>query len=251
MVTAMLVREARRRAGLSQVELAERLRRTQSSIARWEAGARTPSLEVVREVAAACGLEFTFGFARADDSYDWLIDRQLELAPDERLARMLAATDFDPLAVLAALHEHRLPYVLIGEVAAVLHGCPLTLDRKLLAITPHPDDRDGLEDALRSLGATAHAVSDEFDGLHGVEPWSLTDGATIEVIRTPAGTHGYADLRRDARAVALGQRLPAVPVASIADLARIADASPRPVDQAWKTVLWRVAERTADGSRAA
>src|SRR5438309_11144439 len=112
MVTATLIREARRRAGLSQVELAERLSRPQSSVARWERGARTPSLEVVREVAQACGLELTFGFARADDSYDWLIDRQLELPPAERLARMLGGIDFEPLSVLQALHERRVSYVL-------------------------------------------------------------------------------------------------------------------------------------------
>src|SRR5207237_7945578 len=101
---------ARRRAGLSQADLADRLGRPQSSVARWEAGARTPSMEVVREVARACGLELTFGFARADDSYDWLIDRQLELAPAERLARMLGSTHFDPLSALQALDERRVAY---------------------------------------------------------------------------------------------------------------------------------------------
>ena len=244
MVTGTLIREARKRAGLSQAELAARLGRPQSSVGRWEAGLRTPSLEVVREVARACGLELRFGFARADDSYDWLIERQLELKPAERLRRMLDGVSFDPLPVLRAFHEWRVSYVLIGELAAVLHGCPLTLDRRLLAVAPRAADKIRVAAGLRSLGAATDATGDEFHGLHTVEPWSLRDGSTIEIVPTPAGTHGFNDLRRDAQPFNLGTGLPAVPVASVADLARIAEASPRPVDQAWRTVLRTLAERT-------
>jgi transcriptional regulator with XRE-family HTH domain len=251
MVTAMLIREARRRAGLSQADLAGRLGRPQSSVGRWEAGTRTPSLEVVRDVAEACGLELTLGFARADDSYDWLINRQLELAPSERLARMLASADFDPLKVLEMLDSSLVDYVLIGEVAAVLRGCPITLDCALLAITPRPEHLERLEDALSSLGATRQPVADEFHGLHAVEPWVLLDGATVEIVRLPAGTHGFADLRRDARPLRVGSAIGSGLVASVADLARIAEASPRPLDRAWRTALRTVAEQDADRNSAA
>ena len=244
MVTAALIREARKRAGLSQAELAARLGRPQSAVARWESGLRTPSLEVVREVARACELELRFGFARIDDSYDWLIDRQLELEPVARLSGMLNGVAFEPLPTLQALHDWGVTYVLIGEVAAVLHGCPITLDRELLAVTPRSADTDRLGAALRSLGAVPERGGDEYHGLHTVEPWTLPTGGTIEVVPTPAGTQGFSDLRRDARLVELGPGLPSVPVAWIADLVRIADASPRPVDQAWRSALRTLAERT-------
>lgn len=47
----------------------------------------TPSLESVREVVRACGLELTFGLANADEHrHDAaLIDRSLRLTPAERL----------------------------------------------------------------------------------------------------------------------------------------------------------------------
>jgi transcriptional regulator with XRE-family HTH domain len=86
MVTADLIREARLRAGLSQVELGRRLGKPQSTIARWETGAATPSLEAVRIAVRACGLELTFGIANYDDSYLSHIDRYLNLAPAERLS---------------------------------------------------------------------------------------------------------------------------------------------------------------------
>lgn len=54
--TADLIVEARRRADLSQSELAERTGPAQASIARWERG-DAPSLETVREVVEACGLD--------------------------------------------------------------------------------------------------------------------------------------------------------------------------------------------------
>ena len=85
MLSADLVREARLRAGLTQAELGRRLGKPQSTIARWESGAARPSLEKLREAVRACGLELTFGLANYDDSYLSHINRQLTLAPGERL----------------------------------------------------------------------------------------------------------------------------------------------------------------------
>jgi transcriptional regulator with XRE-family HTH domain len=243
MITPLVIREARKRAGLSQAELAERLGRPQSSVGRWETGRRTPSLEVVREVARACGLDLTYGLARADDSYDWLIDQQLALSPSERLARMHSGTG-DPISVLDVLQAATVDFVLVGEVAAALRGCPISLDRNVVSVVPRRGLDDVLTGSLRSIGAVTLAVVDEFTGVHAVEPWVLADGATLEVVQVPAGTHGFDDLRRDAEPLAAGGSARPL-VASAADLARIADASPRPVDRAWRTALRTLAERTA------
>ena len=61
-----LVREARRRAGLSQAELAARVGTTQSAIARLERGRASPSFRRVRELVAACGLELRVHLAPPD-----------------------------------------------------------------------------------------------------------------------------------------------------------------------------------------
>ncbi|MPZ88055.1 MAG: helix-turn-helix domain-containing protein [Nitriliruptorales bacterium] len=52
-----MVREARRRAGLSQVELARRAGVTQSVVSAYESGARQPSLPTLRKLVAAAGVE--------------------------------------------------------------------------------------------------------------------------------------------------------------------------------------------------
>jgi transcriptional regulator with XRE-family HTH domain len=89
MVSADLIRQARLRAGLTQRELGERIRRPQSQIARWESGRVEPSLETLRRVVRACGLELTYGLANYDDSYVPYIERLLELSPEERIENAL------------------------------------------------------------------------------------------------------------------------------------------------------------------
>ena len=71
--------------------------RSQSQIARWERGDVKPSLETLRELIRACGLELTFRVATRDDSYLSHINGQLRLSPAERVARMehIAAVQLD------------------------------------------------------------------------------------------------------------------------------------------------------------
>ena len=90
MISGDLLREARLRAGLTQAELARRAGTSQPAIARWESGAVQPSLERLRELIRACGLELTYGLANYDDSYVSHINRQLSLSPAERVRDMAA-----------------------------------------------------------------------------------------------------------------------------------------------------------------
>lgn len=57
--------EARRRAGLTQTELARRAAVTQSVISAYESGARQPSLPVLERLVAATGLELELHVRRA------------------------------------------------------------------------------------------------------------------------------------------------------------------------------------------
>lgn len=52
-----ILRQARRRSGLSQAQLAQRARTTQSVVSAYESGARQPSLPMLRRLVAATGLE--------------------------------------------------------------------------------------------------------------------------------------------------------------------------------------------------
>jgi transcriptional regulator with XRE-family HTH domain len=89
-----LIREARRRAGLTQAELAERLGTTQSAIARLERGGTEPSFERVVDAARACGLELVPQLLPADDA-DWSVaSTNLLVDPETRVRRHQAALRF-------------------------------------------------------------------------------------------------------------------------------------------------------------
>jgi transcriptional regulator with XRE-family HTH domain len=79
-----LVRDARRRAGLSQAELARRIGTAQPVVSRWERGADEPRLSTLQRVLAACGLRLVLG-VEPDDVDRAQIRQQLALTPDERL----------------------------------------------------------------------------------------------------------------------------------------------------------------------
>jgi transcriptional regulator with XRE-family HTH domain len=87
------IREARKRAGLSQRELAEQLGTTQAVIARWEIGQRSPSLERVVEAVRACGLDLAVRIVNADDQHAGLVREALSMSPGERLDRLASSRD--------------------------------------------------------------------------------------------------------------------------------------------------------------
>ena len=68
MIGGELVREARKRAALTQRELAERAGTTQSAIARLESGRTSPSLEDVQRLMRLAGFELLVELAPFDDS---------------------------------------------------------------------------------------------------------------------------------------------------------------------------------------
>jgi transcriptional regulator with XRE-family HTH domain len=86
-----LVREARRRAGLTQTQLAERVGTTQSAIARLERGVGSPTLERISELVGACGLEVQVRLV-PEDADGWAMTRaSAGLSPTARVAKSLGA----------------------------------------------------------------------------------------------------------------------------------------------------------------
>jgi transcriptional regulator with XRE-family HTH domain len=69
MIGGELVREARRRAGLTQRELAARAGTTQSASARRESGRTSPSFEQVERLLKLCGFSMIVSLATYDDSH--------------------------------------------------------------------------------------------------------------------------------------------------------------------------------------
>ncbi|MAG31992.1 MAG: hypothetical protein CL908_13990 [Deltaproteobacteria bacterium] len=94
MLEVQLLREARRRAGLTQRELADQLGTTQSSIARLESGVVSPTFATLRSAIEACGFEIRVGLGEPDPETDTLFDQTLALTPSERIRQAMRVTRF-------------------------------------------------------------------------------------------------------------------------------------------------------------
>lgn len=145
---------------------------------------------------------------------------------------------FDPELLLKTLTRHRVKFVLIGALAARLHGFPrLTADAD---VTPANDKRnlERLASALKDLDAKVYTESVPeglaFDrsaaALSRAAMWNLvTNAGRLDIAFLPAGTKGYEDLARDAeRFEAFGVRFLA---ASLDDIIRSKEATGRAKDE--------------------
>ena len=91
---ATLVKASRKRAGLTQAELARRAGTTQPVVARLEREGANPRLDTLERMIAATGhsLELSAGPAAGID--ETMIVADLKLSPDERLRRFEQLYDF-------------------------------------------------------------------------------------------------------------------------------------------------------------
>lgn len=84
-----VIREARRRAGLSQRELATRLGTAQSSVGRWESHTTSPSFEAVTIACRACGFDLDWRLLSRDADAERVLHEQLRRTPAERVASVV------------------------------------------------------------------------------------------------------------------------------------------------------------------
>jgi transcriptional regulator with XRE-family HTH domain len=83
-----LIREGRRRAGLTQSALAEMVGTTQSAVARWERGGSSPSMDTTIRVLRAMGFDLDYMLVEYDDSDNAQAARSLRRTTDERLEHL-------------------------------------------------------------------------------------------------------------------------------------------------------------------
>jgi hypothetical protein len=158
---------------------------------------------------------------------------------------------FAPQDVFSVLERHGVRYVVIGGIAAILHGAPhVTTD---VDITPEGgrENLERLAAALRELQAKIR-VTEEPEGIpfdfsgeslarSGV--WNLvTNRGNLDIAFVPSGTRGYDDLVRDAEKKRV--RDVDVPVASLADVIRSKEAAGRERDRLVLPVLRRLLDET-------
>jgi hypothetical protein len=144
---------------------------------------------------------------------------------------------FDPERLIRVLAQHRVKFVLIGALAARLHGFPrLTADAD---ITPAGDKQnlERLAAALEDLDAKVYTESLPaglaFDrsaaALGRARMWNLvTTAGRLDIAFLPAGTAGYDDLAKGAEKFeAFGVRFLA---SSLDDIIRSKEAAGREKD---------------------
>jgi len=169
----------------------------------------------------------------------------------------MASRDFDPERMLSAMVEEGVQFVLIGGMAAILHGdVGVTVD---LDVVPDRDaaNLERLARALRTLGARIRTEG-EPEGLAfdcsaqffaNLSPDSIvnmtTEAGDLDVTFRPSGTQGFPDLRRDAIEIEAAERLH-IWVASLADVIRSKEAAGRDKDRLALPRLRRLLERLGE-----
>lgn len=267
MESHLIIREARRRARLTQAELARRAKTTQSAIARWETGKCQPSWEKLQELVACCGLELTISMGERREAEERALEQRRAMTPAERLRYLMAAlpyvegddgTDatgfageearFDPRALLEVLVRRDVRFVLIGGLAATLHGSPfLTED---VDITPAADSANlerlsavlgELEarpaGSARPVGSGEHLSPERLQGAPIVR--LATRHGRLDLLWEPTGTAGFEDLRLQASTTDVGDL--SVLLASLPDVIRSMEAAGRSGDRMTVPALRRLA----------
>ncbi len=158
------------------------------------------------------------------------------------------APDLTPVAferIVAVLNDHKVKYVVVGGLAALLQGVPLprTVD---IDVTPaaDPANKKRLAAALRELDATLRAPGLDEPIEIALDERTFTGMTTMTFVTlfgpfdisfVPDGTTGYDDLIRHAQVLErAGVR---IPVASLEDITRSKRAAGREKDAAHVRIL--------------
>ena len=145
--------------------------------------------------------------------------------------------ELDACQILRRLTAAGVDFVVIGGIAAVLHGSPrLTFDLDICYATDRANLR-ALGQVLDALGARPRGITDDLPfaaderTLGNVELLTLTtDAGDLDVLARPAGAPRYDALRRGAARYAVGGTV--VNVASIDDLIAMKSVAGRAKDLA-------------------
>ena len=147
------------------------------------------------------------------------------------------AGDFDPQRILGLLTAHGVDFVVIGGIAAVLHGSPRVTQDVDVCFATDDANLDVLGKVLIELEARLRGVPDDVPfvadraTLRRVEVLTLeTNAGDFDVLTRPDGITSYRRLRDNADRYDLGAF--AVLVASVEDLITMKQAAGRAKDLA-------------------
>jgi hypothetical protein len=146
---------------------------------------------------------------------------------------------FDPVAMLRALRDHEVRFLVIGGYAGSLLGAPLATNDLDICYERSPDNMERLAAALLELGAKLRVARVDEDLPFILDARTLAAGdsftfqtplGAIDVLATPSGTHGYRDLAAGASRCPVAADFE-VDVVSLDDLMRMKRANGRTKDR--------------------
>ena len=163
----------------------------------------------------------------------------------------MTSTDF--FGVLEVLLRHEVDFVLVGGLAARLHGSPsVTID---VDVCPSRDraNLERLTEALRELEARLRTPDGDvpftLDAKVLERTWNLTLSTSmgaLDLLGEPSGTRGYEQLIANAKTFDIeGKKLH---VSSLEDLIRMKEAAGRPKDRIELEILGALKEELEDGA---
>jgi hypothetical protein len=143
---------------------------------------------------------------------------------------------FDPARIMRLLAEHGVAYILIGGLATNLHGYDRVTADMDVCYERSRDNVERLVRVLRELRASPRGwpqevpvVLDPQTILNGDSFTFTTDAGNLDILGTPTGSQGYADLVPGVEVYDLGEGL-RIQVAGLEDLIRLKRAAGRRKD---------------------
>jgi len=258
-----LLREARRRHGVSQEVLASRAGTTQSAISRIESGRLSPSIDTLWELLYLLGEDLELSAQERDSGIDLTLNRaNLAFTPAQRVQRGLAFADLvrrsrgkspsdlktwghvdGPLPLhahplLSALVRHGVDFVLVGGMAGIALGSSYPTYDLDVAYARDEGNLERLARTLQELRVSLRVKGEAADLPFLADARSLANGANFtfmtefgmfDVLGDLAGVRSYEDLRGDATMQEVEGHQ--IRVASIDHLIAMKRAANRPKDK--------------------
>lgn len=229
-----MTRWARKRAGMTQHDLARAVGMPQPSIARIERGVVVPRMTTLVTILEATGHRLEVEAAGPPVDHEAIRHRLgLSVPRRTRLALGRAAKEArtSPIHILRRLRRFGVPFVLIGELAEVAHGAPVRVGRVVEVCHDRSEDAHiRLKAALEDLAATTTSGSS-----------FRTDAGRLRLLTETAAGDDYAILTRNAVRMPIDSGVLA-PVAALDDLIRIRRAGMAPNDKAAEAMLQAIGE---------
>ena len=170
-----------------------------------------------------------------------------------------AEAAFEPVALLKALVRSGVDFIVVGGMAATMHGSPVaTTDvdivprRERANLQRLSDALDGLEARVYVSRDESHRFAHDGSSLGDAAVWNLaTRFGGLDITFEPAGTGGFSDL--SARAGVIDLDGVPIRIAALDDVIRSKAAANRDKDRATLPLLRRLqdlSETTRSGRRA-